>query len=83
MPCYDTFVYQFLVALRIQKMKIQTLIAALVISSVSALSIAQTEPVAPVAAPAAKASKATKKNTHKVNVKKHKAKTKHKKAAAM
>ncbi|MEI6660906.1 MAG: hypothetical protein WCL01_02200 [Comamonadaceae bacterium] len=64
-------------------MKIQTLIAALVISSVSALSIAQTEPVAPVAAPAAKASKATKKNTHKVNVKKHKAKTKHKKAAAM
>jgi ribosomal protein L12E/L44/L45/RPP1/RPP2 len=75
--------YQFLVALRIQKMKIQTLIAALVISSVSALSIAQTEPVAPVAAPAAKASKATKKSTHKVNVKKHKAKAKHKKTAAM
>jgi hypothetical protein len=76
-------VYQFLVALRIQKMKIQTLIAALVISSVSSLSIAQTEPVAPVAAPAAKAAKATKKSTHKVSVKKHKAKAKHKKAAAM
>jgi hypothetical protein len=76
-------VYQFLVALRIQKMKIQTLIAALVISSVSSLSIAQTEPVAPVAAPAAKAAKVTKKSTHKVSVKKHKAKAKHKKAAAM
>ena len=61
-------------------MKFQSLIAALVISSVSALSMAQTEPVAPVAAPVAKAAK---KNTHKVSLKKHKAKAKHKKAAAM